>query len=322
MTSRSSHPLQSREWAKFRKEWGNKVIEFEYGYVIATKIPKTKYSIGTFIKGPKPTKDLLAKLKGLAKENNLVSIKIEPDYVPKNKDERDKLIKLLKSHGCVRGKTLFTPTTFVIDLAKSEDDLMKSFSGKTRYNIRLATKKGVEIKEDNSDIAFERYLKLTGETVERQGFYAHNKKYHRLMWKFLYQDPVTKRKQPTARLIKAVYKRETIASWILFVGDNALYYPYGASSHKYKEVMASNLMMWEAIRLGKKLGLKKFDLWGREEGKGFTKFKEGYSPSVLEFLGSWDLVTSNLYWLYRVSDYLRWGYLRLKSKSGIVKPHF
>ena len=57
---------------------------------------------------------------------------------------------------------------------------MKSFSSKTRYNIRLAGKKGVTVKEDNSDKAFERYLELTSETVSRQGFYAHTEKYHRL----------------------------------------------------------------------------------------------------------------------------------------------
>ena len=78
--------------------------------------------------------------------------------------------------------------------------------------------------------------------------------------------------------------------------------------------------MWEAIRFGKSLGLKTFDLWGREEGKGFTKFKEGYNPKVVEFLGSWDLITSPLYWPYRFAEFLRWTVLRLKSK--FTKPSF
>ena len=111
----------------------------------------------------------------------------------------------------------------------------------------------------------------------------------------------------------ATYNNEIISTWILFNHDGFLYYPYGASTGKYKEVMANNLMMWEAIKFGKKLGLKSFDLWGREEGTGFTKFKEGYNPKVVEFLGSWDLIINKpMYYLYRIAEKVRWFVLRLK----------
>ncbi|MEK7536190.1 MAG: peptidoglycan bridge formation glycyltransferase FemA/FemB family protein, partial [Patescibacteria group bacterium] len=191
------------------------------------------------------------------------------------------------------------------DLTCSEDDLLKSFSKKTRYNIRLAQRHGVEVKIDNSDTAFEKYLELTEETNKRQGFYSHTPKYHRLMWKHL--------KGKIANLLVAKYKGEIISTWILFNDDKFLYYPYGASTDKYKEVMANNLMMWEAIRFGRNLKLKTFDLWGREIGTGFTKFKEGYNPRVVEFLGSWDLVINKpLYYLYRFAEKIRWFLLRLK----------
>jgi len=123
-----------------------------------------------------------------------------------------------------------------------------------------------------------------------------------------------------AHLLVAKYKGETITAWILFSWRDFLYYPYGASTDKYKNVMSNNLIMWEAIRFGKSLGLTTFDLWGREEGKGFTRFKEGYGPKVVEFLGTWDLVISPLYYLYRFMELLRWAILRAKSK--IVKPTF
>ena len=93
--------------------------------------------------------------------------------------------------------------------------------------------------------------------------------------------------------------------------DKVLYYPYGASSTEHKEVMANNLMMWEAIKFGKKHRCTSFDLWGREEGKGFTKFKEGYNPQVVEFIGSWDLVINPLlYWPYRLAEKIRWLVLK------------
>lgn len=311
------HPLQSWAWGEFRKKTGNIVARlgvFDGGElkealtITFSKIPFTGFKIGTLIKGPKPTKEILNALKGLAKEENSIFIKLEPNII---KDDR--LIKFLKTFGCVQGRRLFTPTTFWIDLTKSEDELLASFHPKTRYNIRLAQKEGVEIIEDNSKKAFEKYWQLTKETTLRQGFYAHTENYHKLMWETLHGTGI-------AHLLTACYKREIITVWIVFVWHNFLYYPYGASTEKYKNVMANNLMMWEAIRFGKRLGLKTFDLWGREEGKGFTRFKEGYNPKVVEFPGTWDLITSSLYWPYRIAESLRWFFLRAKAKLVSAKP--
>jgi lipid II:glycine glycyltransferase (peptidoglycan interpeptide bridge formation enzyme) len=304
----SIHPLQSWEWGEFRKKWGNEVVRLPYGQLTLHKIPLFPFKIGMFIKGPTPTKKMLDDLKALAKKENLIFIKLEPNVV-----KNEKLITLLKRNGAVKGKTLFTPSTFWIDLTKSEEELLASFHPKTRYNIRVAQKKGVTVVEDNSKEAFKKYLALTKETVKRQGFYAHTERYHRLMWETLNPAGI-------ARLLTARYKGEIITCWIVFVWKNFLYYPYGASTEKYKNVMANNLMMWEAIRFGKSLGLTTFDLWGREEGKGFTRFKEGYNPKVVEFLGTWDMVTSPFYRLYIFSEYLRWIILRAKSK--LIKPTF
>lgn len=301
------HPLQTPEWAEFRRAWGNEVVTTKHGYLTLHRVPFTKYKIGMFIKGPRPTGPMLLELLALGKKYNLIFIKLEPNVKKDNKT-----IGVLKKYGAVPGKTLFTPTTFWIDLTRSEEELLKSFSSKTRYNIRLAQKSGVVVKEDDSDKAFEKYLALTRETVQRQGFYAHTEKYHKLMWKYLYPS--------IAHLLTATYKGDVITTWILFTCGGFLYYPYGASSDRHKNVMANNLVMWEAIKFGKKLGLTTFDLWGREEGKGFTKFKEGYNPKVVEFLGTWDLPTSSFYWPYRILETVRWKLLRIKSK--LTKPKF
>jgi lipid II:glycine glycyltransferase (peptidoglycan interpeptide bridge formation enzyme) len=316
----AEHPLQTRAWAEFREKWGNEVTETKYGILTLHRLPLTNYKIGMFIKGPMPTPGMIKDLIDLGKKEKLVFIKIEPNYVVK-KDEmkcadKEKYIKLLKNNGATPGKTLFTPTTFWIDLTPGEENLMKSFSSKTRYNIRLSQKKGVTAKEDNSDKAFEKYLDLTRETVSRQGFYAHTEKYHRLMWKILKEAGI-------AHLLTATYQDKIITTWIVFVWKKFLYYPYGASTEKHKEVMANNLMMWEAIKFGKKLGLTTFDLWGREEGKGFTKFKEGYNPKVIEFLGTWDLVINRpLYAVYKLAEWVRWPTLKLAATFGLSKHRF
>jgi len=309
MNSTSSHPLQTQAWAEFRRKWGNEVSQTPFGYLTVHKLPFIKSKLAIFEKGSAPTKEMIVELKEFAKKENIFFIKLEP-----NVEKNETLAKNLKSWGLVPGKTLFTPTTFWIDLTKSEEDLLKEFSGKTRYNIRLAERSGVSVSEDNSAEAFEKYLELTRETTQRDKFYAHNEKYHRLMWETL---------QPAgiAHLLVAKYSGEIVTTWILFSSGDFLYYPYGASTHKYKNIMANNLMMWEAIKFGKRLGLKTFDLWGREPGKGFTKFKEGYNPRVVEFISTWDLpINKPLYWQYRVAEFMRWQILKVKSK--FIKPSF
>jgi len=320
----AGHPLQSWEWGEFRKRAGNEIVRFDFGQLTIHPIPFTKLKVAAFLKGAKPTEKMIKELKDLGNEKNLIFVRLEPNYSVSvggrktGSKDSERVLKLLRNSGAVSGRTHFTPTTFWIDLTRSEDELMKSFHHKTRYNIRLAQKKGVKVVEDNSKKAFERYIELTRKTIERQGFYAHTEKYHRLMWQVLHEEM----KNPIARLLTARYKGEIITAWIVFIWQDFLYYPYGASSDKHRNVMANNLIMWEAVLYGKSLGLKTFDLWGREPGKGFTKFKEGYNPQVVEFLGTWDLVASPLYYPYRAAEAFRWLLLKSRSKLSLAKPKF
>src|SRR5260221_11900150 len=304
-----THPLQTKAWEEFRKNTGNEVTRVDSNLLTLHKIPFLNKKIGIFEKGPEPTSKMLEELKTFGKKNNLIFIKLEPNSVSDQES-----VAFLRAAGAIKGKTLFTQTTFQIDLTKSEDELMKSFGSKTRYNIRLAEKKGVIVTEDNSDEAFEKYLELTKETTARDKFFAHSEKYHRLLWETL-------KKAGIAHMLVAKYNKEIVVTWMLFAHDKVLYYPYGASTHKYKNVMAPNLMMWEAIKFGKKIGCTTFDLWGREPGKGFTKFKEGYNPKVVEFIGTWDLIIDKKsYYIYKLMDFIRWQVLHLKSK--FIKPSF
>ena len=325
-----SHPLQSWEWGEFREKTGLKVIRlgvFERERLVSGfqitfhKIPKTSYYIGYAPKCHAPNEAVINAFKKIGAENNCIFIKLEPNVgFPYNPDvsshpDFDKLKNFLFSQGCLYGRPLFTKYTFQIDLTKSEEDLFKSLKSKTRYNVRVALKNKVEIAEDNSPEAFEKHLKLTFETAGRQRFYAHNKDYHRKMW-------LTLRPTGMAHLLQAKYQGETLVSWILFKFNNVLYYPYGASSSLHREVMASNLIMWEAIRFGKKLGCSLFDLWGslgsnpspKDPWFGFHRFKAGYNPQLIEFIGSFDLVLkTTAYKLFTAADSLRWKWLKFKT---------
>jgi lipid II:glycine glycyltransferase (peptidoglycan interpeptide bridge formation enzyme) len=191
---------------------------------------------------------------------------------------------------------------------------------KARYNIKVAQKHNVVVTEENSKEDFETFWKLTQETTSRQQFFAHTKKYHLTQWETLPHE--IKPSTLSSHLLIAKYNNKPLTAWILFVFNNTLYYPYGASSQEHRETMHSTLMMWEAIRFGKKYNLKTFDLWGAAAANtpesdpwfGFTQFKERFGSERVEFVGSYDLVINPmLYQAYKLADKLRWLFLRLKK---------
>lgn len=324
-----THPLQSWEWGEFRQKAGIKVIrlgawgknQLIWAYQLTIhQIPFFKYTIGYLPKGTTPTKEMIKSLEEVGRQNNCIFIKLEPNIVQSSQSEVQN--SLIPSY-----KPLFTKYTFLIDLTKSEEELLKNMHPKTRYNIKVAQKHSVRVQEENTAEAFEAYLSLTHETTKRQGFYAHDDKYHRLMWQTLHpsapigSDPANNSK--IAHLLTARYKGEILVAWILFLFKDVLYYPYGASSDNYKDVMASNLMMWETICWGKKKGARIFDLWGTPGANpsstdpyyGFHRFKMGYAPKLVEFVGSFDLVLKPIHYaLFKYSDKLRWQLLKFKAK--------
>lgn len=318
--SLAKHPLQSWEWGEFREKQGHKVIrlgeevngKIRAAYQITFhKIPHLSLTVGYLPKSGLPNKEVINYLREIGKKNKAIFIKIEPNVVRER--ARDREIERL---GLVRGKPLFTKYTSVIDLDKTEEELLESFKSKTRYNIKLAQNHGVKVVEDNSEKAFEEYLKLLFETTDRQGFYAHNPEYHRKQWEILKTAGIS-------HLLLAKHNQKILAAFLLFKFNSVLYYPYGASTREHKELMAPTLLMWESILFGKKINCQSFDLWGDIEPNpppnhpyfGFHRFKEGFSPRLTEFLGTFDLVINPLlYQVYNLGDTFRWKILHLKVK--------
>lgn len=318
-----THPVQSWEWGEFREKTGNKILRLGLydrnrlveGYLLTLhQLPYTNSFVAMFAKGPAPTQAMLKSLRDWAKRENIIFVRIEPDVAITHKNAK-RMLKLFKTFKMHTGRPFFNKSTYEINLTKSEEQLLKDMRPKTRYNIRLAERHGVQVVEDNSEESFARYLALMDETTKRQNYFAHTERYHKLMWETLRLAPARSGQAPIAHLLKAVYQGKTIVCWILFVWKDKLYYPYGASSTEHRNVMAPHLLMWEAIKFGKNLELKRFDLWGSDDAKGYTKFKEGFRPENIEYLGTWDLpVNKKLYYAYRIAEELRWKFLKLRGR--------
>lgn len=311
-----THVIQSWEWGEARKSQGTPLLRYgiynggkltKAFQLTLHKIPFTNKYVGYLPKGPMPDKELVEALKKIGYENNCAFIKIEPNVIASGRESKRFLSKQsIPKEFTPSPKPLFTKYNFVLDITKPEEELLKSFHSKTRYNIRVAQKHTVKVLDDTSDKAFETYLKLYFETTKRQGYHGHNELYHKKVWEFLKNNKM-------ARILIAFYQGQPLTAWMIFNFKDTLYYPYGGSSKEHPEVMANNLVAWEAIKLGKKIGLKKFDMWGAlgpnadssDPWFGFHRFKMGYGGELVEYIGTYDLVFDYpTYWLFTFIDKL------------------
>jgi lipid II:glycine glycyltransferase (peptidoglycan interpeptide bridge formation enzyme) len=324
-----NHPLQTWEWGEFRKKTGTTVTRigfFEQGKIHKSlqitfhKLPKPfdSRTVGYLPKGEMPDEEQLHALAEIGKEYKALFIKLEPNVSQKvgEPSAHNQIKKFLEENNAIPGRPLFTKYSIQLDLTPTEEELFENLENKTRYNVRLASKKGVEIFENTTEEGMEQYIKILSETTKRQGFYAHSPEYYRTMWQELGQSGMI-------RIFNAVYEDKIIVSWVMFIFKGVIYYPYGASSSEHRNVMASNLMMWEMIKLGKREGCHLFDMWGSlgpdpdtsDPWYGFHKFKLGYGGDLVEFAGSYDLILDDpLYKIFRIGESLRWKWLRLRSK--------
>ncbi|MBP6993709.1 peptidoglycan bridge formation glycyltransferase FemA/FemB family protein [Candidatus Woesebacteria bacterium] len=319
--------MQSFEWGNVRKNEGKTVVRFgEYdksGTICAVyamtihPIPFTGCFIGYIPKSTLPSKELIAYLKSYARSNRLVFVKFEPNSLH-GSTQNGWMTGLVKS-----AHPLFTPWNQLLDIAQPEDELLKKMHSKTRYNVRLAEKKGVRVQLMNNDEGYAIFEKLYFETCARQKYHGHTRTYHRNIWttlndslvksfrssEFESADDVVNPRVLRSHILVAFYQDIPLAAYQLWQFNDVLYYVYGGSSEEHKNVMAPNLLMWETIKLAKRLGCHTLDMWGslapnfdpKDPWAGFTKFKQGYGTTFVQYAGSFDLVGNRL--LYRLYSY-------------------
>lgn len=194
--------------------------------------------------------------------------------------------------------------TFILDLGKSEAELLAAMHPKTRYNINLAQKKGVVVKEEKN---IEIFWKLNQETIKRGQFKSHNKDYYA---KMLEMD--------ICRQLIAYYNEKPVASNILIIFNNTGTYLHGASTAERKELMAPYWLQWEGIKLAKKLDCKNYDFWGvappasgadkicfhgycwnkNHPWSGITRFKAGFGGEYRKYPQACDIILRP--WQYRM----------------------
>ena len=188
-------------------------------------------------------------------------------------------------------RTVTPADTLILDLSVEEDALLAQMHHKTRYNVRLAQKKEVEITIDAAE-EIETVWKAFEETAKRGEFRLHTKSYYKKMIENL------KKGECHAFVAKAEYQGEVLAVNIMIDHGNVRTYLHGASSNAHRNFMAPYLLHWELIKEAKQKGLQKYDWWGiAPEGAGaehawagVTRFKKGFGGENFSYVGTFDLV--------------------------------
>lgn len=267
--------LQSENWAKFQKSLGRKIFKINKVSIIKHKLPfKKSYLYAPRCRGDFLNKDLLRKVKEIAGKESAIFLKIEPLDITRDKSET-----LLKSFGFKESQNIQPQRTFILDITKSEEELLKNMHYKTRYNIRLAEKKNIKI-EKNKD-SFENFWRLVKKTTERDSFRPHPKEYYKKMLEI-----------PGVELFLAKHKGKIIAANIVIFYKKKAIYLHGASNYNYRNLMAPHLLQWKQILGAKKRNCTEYDFWGIDEKKwpGVTRFKKGFSGKEIKYIGAYDFV--------------------------------
>ena len=256
---------------------------------------------------------LFNEIKKIAKEEKSFFLKIDPPIELSQKC----FSNFRRSFSEVQPKD-----TLILDLEKSEEDLSREMKQKTRYNVRLAKKKGVEVKDYKLGITdqgefrkkLDFFWDLTEETSKRDKFISHNKEYYQKMLESLNDEDrsLDNKQNLYARLYLAEYEKKIIAANIvLYFGDLAVYL-HGSSSSKYRNLMAPYLLQWKQVQDAKTQGYKKYDFWGITIGgenknwQGITRFKKGFGGKEKSYIGSYDLVFDNIkYWVYKFIRFVK-----------------
>ncbi len=190
---------------------------------------------------------------------------------------------------------------FIINIDLPDDKLLANMKSKTRYNVRLAQRRGVKIIVSRDKKYIDKFIDLVEQTAKRKGISFHDGEHYQQMFKNIPEDVL--------QLYVAEYGGEVVATNIVSFYGGAATYLHGATSDNHRNVMAPFLLQWQAILDAKERGIKYYDFGGifpesNDSGQqGITRFKIGFSPETKPFetVGSYDIIfNKQKYWLYRL----------------------
>lgn len=324
--------LQSFEWGELKSQFGWQPIRIaisDQGKIVAgisilkREIPYIKHSIFYAPRGPivdltnrQLVEFLLDAVEKEAEKHKAISLKIDPAVL----EEEQLLLNGLKNLGFEKAKKQIQPrATILLDLKPDLDDILMSFEEKTRYNVRLAQRKGIVVKEDPSERGINTFYQMYQTTAQRDNFLVHPLKYYQAVRETIFEKGL-------GTNFIAYYKDQPIAGVIVFCFGSKVWYMYGASTSEHRNKMPNHLLHWQIMQWAKEKGFKTYDLWGIPANPvpshplfGVYRFKKGFGGRAVKFMGAYDFPHSPLF--YNLFEHgLQWFQnLRSLLKKGKIE---
>ncbi len=301
----SAHLLQTAEWGQLKSAFGwqpDWVLTPQAGAQLLFRRLPLGLTVAYLPKGPlgRPEADFWQRVDALCRRRRAVFLKVEPDAW---EGEAPPLPPGFRPAANIQPRR-----TIVVDLTAPEEEILARMKQKTRYNIRLAARRGVTVRPWADLDAFHAMMQVTG---ARDGFGVHAAAYYRRAWELFHP-------RGMAELLLAEYQGQPLAALMVFARGERAWYMYGASTNRERNRMPTYLLQWEAMRWARARGCREYDLWGvpdappeqleaeftqRREGLwGVYRFKRGFGGQVRRAASAADRVYRP--GLYRL--YLRW----------------
>lgn len=288
--------LQSYEWGIFQEELGNKIVRIH-------KVEEEKEMMGLgiwrdikggfrtlyFPKGPLGNWEENKILEAVQEEaHGAMAVRMEPQ-------EEMHILGVKETN---------PRSTILVDLTKSEDQILSEMKSKTRYNMRLGKRKGVEIREMDRVEEFEAFWLLMQQTARRDGIRLHEKRYYETLL-----EAMSQKIGAHAFLVGALYEGRLLAANIVIDFNGVRTYAHGATSNVHRNVMAQYVLHSHLLFDAKEKGMTQFDFWGAvskeeiENGHawaGISRYKHSFGGDFVEMPGTFDFVMQPIkYEIYR-----------------------
>lgn len=306
------HLVQTKEWSDFKNIYGTISNTVGGIYYTLHRIPFTNKF---YAYAPKVNSfDInFPELMEQLKKENVIAINFDSPNNYLDSENSLQATKIFEDHGgIIAARTTYPDATVILDISKPEDELLKNFHTKHRYNLNLAKKKNLTIVSEINEKTLEDFYYLQKVTSKRQGYIVKDK---------LYYDTLinTFNKKGRAIITTCYLNEEPIASWLFITQEDYSYYLYGGSDENYRNLYPSTLVLWESIINLKKLGVKTIDLFGactdlnneKDHYYGFTIFKLRFGGVHKKYIKSYDFILSPIYYLlFNSAQKIRWFLLK------------
>ncbi len=319
------HVLQSWEWGEVKRQTGWNAGRFvlvgegdrpqgAFQFLWRQPLPFLPLRIGYVPKGPLLDWEdpglvdtLLGQVEAVARQHRCLLVKIDPD-VREDRPAGQQLIQTLRRRGWrFSQEQIQFKNTALTDLRPGEAELLAQMKGKWRYNIRLAERRGIEIRQGGA-ADLPAFYALYAETARRDGFLVRPYAYYETAWETFLQAQADAQNPAGGVLLLAEHPEETepLAGIFLLRYGQRCWYFYGASSSRRRRDMPNYLLQWEAMRWARRAGCSWYDWWGAptclddpdDAMQGVWYFKQGFGAEFQPHVGAWDYAVQP--WIYRL----------------------